>query len=59
MVAFEVLFLVAFLIGYSIDPTLLRVVWLVLTGTLTVLGGIFMNLLILKVPPFHDTMAER
>jgi len=37
----ESLFFLAFITGYFIDPQLIRAIWLILSGTLFILTGIF------------------
>jgi hypothetical protein len=50
LLIYLVLLLSAFILGYIIEPSVLKIIWLILTGTMTVLCGISMYIVILHNP---------
>lgn len=58
LVMIEILMLGAFILGYLINPFYLRAGWLITTGTLCILTGIAIFLVVFKVRPSNDQGDE-
>jgi FtsH-binding integral membrane protein len=54
LLAIGLAFVAAFTLGYLISPFLLRIIWLILMGTLAVLTGISMYFVISRTDPDNE-----
>ena len=53
-----VLIILAFLLGYILDPAAVRILWLIITGVLTILGTTFYILMNIWVNKLHRNSAH-